>query len=222
MESSDIGTDNMDNLGFWVIPELLELGIVFLKISESGNIVRKSIEPNINDMAFRFFNRDAPIEGGSGDAKIVEARFDEVVDHLRFAALWGNESWVLVIELKKLIDVFAASEEIGRLLFLHYWTATFWANVLRANLGFSPIRLFVDAIPTFVGAKIGIIVFDERGKNLLNGFIVAWLGGTNEVVVRNAHCFPKTGELDGHLVDEFLRGNTFGFGVFLNLFAVLV
>jgi hypothetical protein len=222
VESGNIGTDNVNNLGFWVIPELLELGIVFLKISESGNIVRKSIEPNINDMAFRFFNRDAPIEGGSGDAKIVEARFDEVVDHLRFAALWCNESWVLVIELKKLVDVFAASEEIGRLLFLHYWTATFWADVLRTDLGFSPIGLFVDAIPTFVGAKIGVIVSDKRREDLLNGFVVTWLGGTNEVVVRNAHCFPKTGELDGHLIDEFLRSNAFGFGVFLDLFAVLV
>ena len=139
MESSDIGTDNVNNLGFWVIPELLELGIVFLKISESGNIVRKSIEPNINDMAFRFFDWNAPIEGGSGDAKIVEARFDEVVDHLRFAAFWGDEGWVLVIELKKLVDVFTASEEVGRLLFLHYWTATFWADMFWANLGFGPI-----------------------------------------------------------------------------------
>ncbi len=222
MESSDIGTDNVDDLGFWVIPELLELGIVFLKISESGNIVRKSIEPDINDMAFRFFDWNTPIEGGSGDAKIVEAGFDEVVDHLRFTAFWGNESWVLVIELKKLVDVFAASEEIGRLLFLHYWTATFWADVLRTNLGFSPIGLFVDTIPTFVGAKIGVVVLDERRENLLNGFIVAWLGGTNEVVVRNAHGFPKAGEFDGNLIDEFLRGNAFGFGVFLDLFAVLV
>jgi hypothetical protein len=222
VKPGDIGTDDVNNLSFWVIPEFLELGIVFLKISESGNVVCEGVEPDVDNVAFCFFYWDAPIEGGSGDAKIVEARFDEVVDHLRFAALWGNESWVLVIELKKLVDVFAASEEIGRLLFLHYWTATFWADVLRANLGFSPIRLFVDAIPTFVGAKIGIIVFDERGKNLLNGFIVAWLGGTNEVVVRNAHCFPKTGELDGHLIDEFLRSNAFGFGVFLDLFAVLV
>jgi hypothetical protein len=222
VESGNIGTDNVNNLGFWVIPELLELGIVFLKISKSGNIVRKSVKPDIDDVAFGFFDRDAPIEGGSGDAKIVEARFDEVVDHLRFAALWGNESWVFVIELKKLVDVFAASEEIGRLLFLHYWTATFWADVLRTDLSFSPIGLFVDAIPTFVGAKIGIIVFDERGKNLLNGFIVAWLGGTNEVVVRNAHGFPKAGEFDCNLIDEFLRGNAFGFGVFLDLFAVLV
>ena len=222
MESSDIGTDNVNNLGFWVIPELLELGIVFLKISESGNIVRKSIEPNINDMAFRFFDWNAPIEGGSGDAKIVEARFDEVVDHLRFTALWSNESWVLVIELKKLVDVFTASEEVGRLLFLHYWTATFWADVLRTNLGFGPIGLFMDAIPTFVGAKVGVVVLDERREDLLNGFVVAWLGSTNEVVVRNAHGFPKAGEFDGNLIDEFLRGNAFSFGVFLDLFAVLV
>ena len=222
MEPGDIGTDDVNDLSFWVIPEFLELGIVFLKISESGNIVRKSIEPNINDVAFCFFDWNTPIEGGSGDAKIVEARFDEVVDHLRLAALWGDKGWVFVIELQKLVDIFAASEEIGRLLFLHYWTTTFWADVLRTDLSFSPIGLFVDAIPTFVGAKIGIIVFDERGKNLLNGFIVAWLGGTNEVIVRNAHGFPKAGEFDGNLVDEFLRGNAFGFGVFLDLFAVLV
>lgn len=222
MESGDVGTDNVDDLGFWVIPELLELGIVFLKISKSGNIVRKSVKPDIDDVAFGFFDRDAPIEGGSGDAKIVEARFDEVVDHLRFVALWGDKGWVFVIELQKLVDVFATSEEIGRLLFLHYWTATFWADVLRTDLSFSPIGLFVDAIPTFVGAKIGVVVLDERREDLLNGFIVAWLGSTNEVVVRNAHCFPKASEFDGNLIDEFLRGDAFGFGVFLDLFAVLV
>ena len=77
MESGNIGTDNVNNLGFWVIPELLELGIVFLEISESGNVVCESVEPDIDNVAFRFFYRNAPIEGGSGDAKIVEARLDE-------------------------------------------------------------------------------------------------------------------------------------------------
>ena len=139
MESSDIGTDNVDNLGFWVIPELLELGIVFLKISESGNIVCEGVKPDIDDMAFCFFDWDAPIEGCSGDAKIVEARFDEVVDHLRFAAFWGDECRILIIEFEKIVDIFAASEEIGWLLFLHYWTATFWADMFWANLGFGPI-----------------------------------------------------------------------------------
>ena len=139
MESGNIGTDNVNNLGFWVIPELLELGIVFLKISKSGNIVRKSVKPDIDDVAFGFFDRDAPIEGGSGDAKIVEARLDEVVDHFGFAAFWGDECRILVIELEKVIDIFAASEEIGWLLFLHYWTSTFWANVFWTNLGLGPI-----------------------------------------------------------------------------------
>ena len=139
MEPGDIGTDDVNDLRFWVIPKLLELGIVFLKISESGNVVCEGVEPDVDNVAFRFFYWDAPIEGGSGDAKIVEARLDEVVDHLRFAAFWGDEGWILVIELKELIDVFAASEKIGWLLFLHYWTATFWADMFWANLGFGPI-----------------------------------------------------------------------------------
>jgi hypothetical protein len=222
VESGDVSADNVNDLGFWVVPELLELGIVFLEISESGNIVRKSVEPDIDNVALCFFDRNTPIEGGSGDAKVIEARFDEVVDHLRFAAFWGDEGWVFVVEFKKLVDVFSASEEIGRLLFLHYWTATFWTDMLWANLSFSPIGLFVDAIPALIGTKVGVIVLDERRENLLNGFVVAWLGRTDEVVVGNAHGFPKAGEFDGNLIDEFLRGNAFGFGVFLDLFAVLV
>jgi hypothetical protein len=80
----------------------------------------------------------------------------------------------------------------------------------------------VDAIPAFIGAKVSVVVFNERREDLLNGFVVAWLGGANEVVVRNAHGIPKASEFDGNFIDESLRGDTFGFGVFLNLFAVLV
>ena len=222
MEPGDIGTDDVNDLSFWVIPEFLELGIVFLKISESGNVVCEGVEPDVDNVAFCFFYWDAPIEGGSGDAKIVEARLDEVVDHLRFAAFWGDECRILVIELEKIVDIFAASEEIRWLLFLHYWTATFWADMFWTNLSFSPIGLFVDTIPTFIGAKIGVVVSNERREDLLNGFVVAWLGGANEVVVRNAHGIPKASEFDGNFIDESLRGNTFGLGVFLNLFAVFV
>ena len=139
MKSGDISTDDVNDLGFWVIPELLELGIVFLEISESGNIVCEGVEPDIDNVAFCFFYWDAPIEGGSGDAKIVEARLEEVVDHLGFAAFWGDECRILVVEFEKIVDIFAASEEIGWLLFLHYWTSTFWANVFWTNLGLSPI-----------------------------------------------------------------------------------
>ena len=80
----------------------------------------------------------------------------------------------------------------------------------------------MNAIPAFISAKVGVIVFDERRENLFNGFVVTWLGGSDEVVVGDTHGIPKASEFDSDLIDESLRRNTFGFGVFLNLFAVLV
>ena len=56
----------------------------------------------------------------------------------------------------------------------------------------------------------------------MDGLFVTRFGGADEVVIADFHGLPKIFESFGNLIDEFLRGYSFGGGVFLNLFAVFI
>ena len=68
VEARDVRADDMDDLSLGIVPEILEAGIVFLEITQGGDVVGQGVQPNINHVFGVFQNLNAPIEGGAGNA----------------------------------------------------------------------------------------------------------------------------------------------------------
>jgi hypothetical protein len=223
MEAGDIRADDVDDFTFRILPILLELAVIGLEITQSGDVVGQSIEPDIDDVARCLFDGDTPIKGGAGNAEIVEAWLDEIVHHLGLATFRGDEFWILIVKSQQILHVFVTAEEIRRLAFFFARPSALGAKMLIANhLSVGPIGFFVDAVPAFISRKIDIVVFGKCREDLLNGFIVARLGRADEVIVRDAKDFPKIEEFHGDVIDELLRSDPGGFGVVFDFLAMFV
>ena len=72
-------------------------------------------------------------------------------------------------------------------------TATVDQLVLRV------VRLARDAVETFVGSELDVAGVVDRLQERLHGRVVAGLGGTDEVVVRDVEAVPSVAEVPGRL-----------------------
>ena len=62
-------------------PILIVVVIFFIQEAQSRGVVEKGIHPDINHMTRIKIHRDAPFEAGAGNAQVLQARLDEIVDH---------------------------------------------------------------------------------------------------------------------------------------------
>ncbi len=69
---------------------------------------------------------------------------------------------------------------------------------------------------------INITLIIELLKDLLNLFLVVFVSGADEFIVRGVHQIPNTFYFTGCPVYKFLRCNTCGLCLFLNLLAVFI
>ena len=74
-------------------PELLQIVIFFILITQRCHIIKQCVQPHIDHMARVKVHRYAPGKVGTGHAQVLEAALavDEVVDHLVDPALGLQE-----------------------------------------------------------------------------------------------------------------------------------
>ena len=80
MEADDIFSDQMQICRpvFFKLLRILSVTV----ISDSGNVVRQSVQPYIHNMFRIKVHRDPPFERCSGHTQILQSREQEVVHHL--------------------------------------------------------------------------------------------------------------------------------------------
>ena len=204
-------------------PITLELlgGVAVAVVTDAGDVVCERIEPNIHDVLVIKIDRNAPLEGGSGNAEILQAGQEEVVHHFRFALRRLNELRVLIDIVDEAVCILAHLEEVC--LFLRGLDL---AAAVRAfavhQLAFSPEGFTRRAVHALVVALINIALLVELFKDLLYLLFVVIVRGADEFIVGGVHHVPVRLDNLRDVVDIFLRGDAGGIGLFFNLLAMLV
>ena len=77
-------------------PVLLVVVICIVHESHCGDIVRESVDPDVNDVLLIECYRDTPCKARPGNAEILKSRIDEVVYHLVDSGLRIEEVLLLI------------------------------------------------------------------------------------------------------------------------------
>lgn len=111
METNDLFTNEV----YVSRPVFFEIMIFIVLVAQSVDVVGKSVNPNINNMSWIKVNRNAPAEGGTGNAQILKSWFNEVVYHLVDTAAWLEEVSVFQ-QILNAVCIFRKTEEVCFLL----------------------------------------------------------------------------------------------------------
>ena len=168
-------------------------------------------------------NGDAPLEARAGDAEVLQARVNEVVDHLVDAGARQQE--VRVDEqITHAVRVLGQTEEVGLLLGVRHLTAAVRALAVD-ELALGPEALAGGAVLADILALVDVALFIHLLEDFLDGGNMVVVGGADEAVIADVHQLPQIldalGALDD-VIDELLRCNTGLLGLQLDLLAVLV
>ncbi len=107
VETRNILADNMRVC--WPVSPLVARRIW---IAECGNVVGQSIDPDIHDVLFITWNRNAPIECRARNRQILQARLYEAND-LVATLRRHDEAGIVFIKLKQLVLIIRQTEEIA-------------------------------------------------------------------------------------------------------------
>ena len=114
MEANDIFTDQMKICRPVFLEQFTVIAIAV--VAKAGDIVGQCIQPYIGNMLRIKGNRNAPGEGGSGYAQILQTRKQEIVHHLVLSGYRLDELRMLVDVRNQAVCVFAHFEEVSLLL----------------------------------------------------------------------------------------------------------
>ena len=219
MEADDVLTDEVEIRR----PELVEhrVAVSVRIIAETGDIVRERVEPYIYDVLRILDDRDAPLEGGSGDAEILETRLQEVVDHLILTGYRLDELRMLVVVLHETVRILAHPEEVSLLTLLLYRASAVRALAVH-ELRIGPEGLTWGTVPALVLGLVDVALVVHLLEHLLYLLLVVVVGGTDELVVGGVHKIPDGLDVTCGLVNEGLRCHAGSGGLLLDLLAVLV
>ena len=217
MEADDLLADHVHVRG----PILAEELVVFRGIAQGGDVVGERVDPDIDDVLGIEGHLDAPIEGGAGDAQVLQPREQEVLHHLVDAALGLDEFRVLADVFDEPVGIFGKPEEIALLPGEFHRPAAVGALAVL-ELGLGPEALAGGAIPALVLALIDVALVIELLEDVLHHLGMALLGGADEVVVLDVHQLPQGGGVLGDLVHIGLGGDAGLLGLALDLQAMLV
>ena len=220
VEARDVFADNVHVR--W--PEFLVETVVVRAPAEGGDIVGEGVEPDVDDVLFVDRHRNAPVEGGAGDAEIFEPALDEV-HHFIAAAFRHDEVWMLVDVFQELILVVAHLEEIA--FFREYlcFLAAVRAVVTVDQLQIGEKGFAACAVVAAVGRFVDVAFFVDDLEELLHRFDVVVVGSADEFVVVDEERLPevfKSARPFDDLVDVLFWRHASSFGGALDLHAVLV
>ena len=221
VEADDLLADEM-HIGR---PEglVVAVGIFVVHEAERRRVVEQRVDPDVHDMLGVEVNGDAPLEARAGDAEILQARVNEVVDHLVDAGARQQE--VRVDEqVTHAVRVLGQAEEIGLFLGVHNRAAAVGAAAVD-ELALGPKALAGGAVLADILALVDVALFIHLLEDFLDGGNMVVVGGADEAVIADVHQLPQIldalGALDD-VIDELLRRNTGLLGLQLDLLAVLV
>ncbi len=219
MEADDLLADDVHVCR----PVLVEIVILVVEQSKCGAVVKERVDPDVYDVTRIKVHRHAPVEARAGDAEVFKAGLYEVVYHFIDAGRGSEESAALK-QLLHGLCVLGETEEVGFLLGVVDLAAAVGASAVF-ELALSPEAFAGSAVLALVRALIYIALVIHLLEDALYGLYVIIIGGADEAVVRDVHQLPQI--LDAALavddvVNELLRGNARGLGLFFDLLAVLV
>ena len=219
VEPDDLLADEVDVRG----PELVVVVVGVVHKAQGGGVVEEGVHPDIDHMAGVEVHRHAPGEAGAGDAEVLQARVDEVVDHLMDAAL-GLQEVGVGQQIPDGLGVLGEAEEVGLLLGVGDLPAAVGAlAVLQLALG--PEALAGGAVLALVAALVDVAVVVHFLEDFLHGGHVIGVGGADKAVVGNIHQLPQVqhAALAGDdIVHKLLGGDAGLLGLVLDFLAVLV
>ena len=204
-------------------PVLFKIIILVVEIAESRDIVGKCIHPDVHDMVFIKVNRDSPFKAGSGDTEILQARLDEIVDHLVDAGSRLQERARFQQVLHRLC-ILGETEEIGFLFRIVHFTPAVGALSVH-QLALCPEALTGCAVHTFVGTLVDIPVVIHFTENPLDRLDMVIIGCADKAVVGNIHQLPQIQDAlrpGDDIVHKLLRRHTGCLRFLFNFLAVLV
>ncbi len=164
---------------------------------------------------------NAPLEGGSGHAKVLKTRLQEVVHHLIFPGNRLNELRMLLNVLHQTVRILGHLEEVGLLLGLLHRTSTVRTLAVH-QLGLCPEGLTGRTVPALIGALVDVALVVHLLEHLLHLALVVCIGGADKFVIGGIHEIPDGLDLAGHLVYIGLRGHTGCLCLLLDLLSVLI
>ncbi len=97
MEADDVLADDMHLSR----PEALELVGLHIREADSGQVVGERVDPHIHDVFRIAGHRNAPVEGGARDGKVLQTAAHEAL-HFVGARLGANELRVRLVMGKQL------------------------------------------------------------------------------------------------------------------------
>ena len=191
-----------------------------IRITESGDIVGKRIQPHVNYMLFVDGNGNAPVEGGPGNTQIFQPLPREA-EHFVPTAFRLEKFRVVFKEVDQLVLIFGKAEEIRLLLgFLNGSAAVRAFAFLR--LSFGPKRLAGRAVPAFVFTFVNVTLLIHFHEEFLDPLHVALFRGPDEIVVGYLHGLPQLLDAVHYFVHVFLRRAAVFLRYFLYFLPMLV
>ena len=188
-----------------------------------GEVVDERVHPYVYDMAVVKGNGHAPLERGTGDAEILAAGQEEVVQHLIRPGYGLYEIGVLPYMLNKARSVLRNAEEIRLLLRELCLPSAVGADAAGfLQLGLRPERLALGAVMPLVLGAVDIALIVELLEYLLNALHVVLVGSPYKAVVGNIHELPQLFKAGGDPVGIFLRSAAGLCGIALYLLTVLI
>ena len=191
-----------------------------VRISQSGDVVCKCVEPYVDDVLFIDRHRDAPVEGGSGDAKVFQSLFHEC-DHLISSAVRLEEFRVFLEHFQQSVLIFGKAEEVSFFLGFLHRSAAVRAFAVH-QLAFSPEGFTRRAVHAFVFTFVDIALFVKLHEDLLHPLHVARFCSSNEIVIGDLHGLPQVFDTGNDLINVFLRRYAFFLRDILDLLSVFV
>ena len=218
VETQNVFTDQMHIGG----PQfLVQFGRIFRIVADTGDVVIQSVHPNVYNVTGVKVHGNAPAEGSTGYAQILQTGFQEVVYHFFLAGLGLNELRMLLDVLHQAILIFAHFEEVGFLFSLLNFAATVGALAVH-QLALGEEGFTGYAVPTFVITFVNVALLIQLFEDLLYGLLVVGIGGSNELIVARVHQIPNVFDLAGYFVNVLLGSYAVFLSVQLDLLAVFV
>ena len=166
-------------------------------------------------------DRNAPGEGGSGYTQILQSRQKEIVHHLILSGDRLNELRMRIDMLDQTVSIFAHLEEISLFLCRLYFTSAVRAFSIY-QLGRGPEGLTGSTVHSFIGTFVNISLVVHIFEDFLYLFLMIFISGADEFVIRSIHQIPDLFNLICGIVNEFLRSDASFFCFQLNLLAMLI